>query len=110
MAHVHPARQQQPASARRGPRPADGAHRYENDRVLLQGSRQASAGGSADDQASWLTIPATAENEVPFDVEVDGSQLPAAGDFTETIRASADGFDDADCVVMLAVRPEGPKP
>jgi len=60
--------------------------------------------------ATWLTIPAGSTDGVAFDVQVDASALSAAGYFTETIRASADGFDAADCVVSLKVLPEGPKP
>ncbi len=57
--------------------------------------------------ASWLTVPATCGDGTPFDVMIDGSEL-AAGDYSETIRASAAGYDDEDCVVTLSVDPMGP--
>lgn len=60
--------------------------------------------------ASWLAIPAESTDGVGFDVTVDASSLAAARDFSETIRASAGGWDDVDVVISLAVRPEGPGP
>ena len=56
--------------------------------------------------ASWLTIPATCTDGVAFDAVIDGAAL-RAGDVAETVRASADGFDDVDCPVTVAIRPAG---
>jgi multidrug efflux pump subunit AcrA (membrane-fusion protein) len=56
--------------------------------------------------AAWLTIPADCTNATAFDVSVDASAL-AVGTYTETVRASKVGWDDADCLVTLIVRPEG---
>ena len=89
-------------------RAVTGQHRQVATRTLVidgANTTLAKVGG-----ATWLTVPATSTDGVPFDVTIDASDLAAAGDFDETIRASAGGFDDADCVVTLAVRPEGPKP
>lgn len=59
--------------------------------------------------AAWLTIPATCSHGVAFDVTLDASDLKP-GRYSETIRASHAGYDDADCEVTLLVQPMGPKP
>jgi hypothetical protein len=59
--------------------------------------------------ATWLTVPATCSHGVAFDVTVDASNLKP-GRYSETIRASHAGYDDADLAVTLLVSPMGPKP
>jgi hypothetical protein len=59
--------------------------------------------------ASWLTIPATCSHGVAFDASIDASDLKP-GRYSETIRASHAGYDDADCEVTLLVQAMGPKP
>ena len=59
--------------------------------------------------ASWLTIPATSVDGVPFNVEIDASAEAAAGNLSEVIRATSGGFDDLDVAVSVKVLPEGPK-
>lgn len=59
--------------------------------------------------AAWLTVPSTCQNGVPFDVTLSAAALKA-GEYTETILATKDGFDPATCTVCLAVRPMGPAP
>jgi hypothetical protein len=56
--------------------------------------------------ASWLTVPATCQDSTPFDVTIDASDLKA-GDYSEIVRASKAGYDDADLPVVVAVRPMG---
>lgn len=61
--------------------------------------------------AAWITLPSPAEatNGVAFSVEIHADDL-VAGNYSEVIRATKAEWDAVDCVLTLAVRPEGPRP
>ena len=55
---------------------------------------------------AWLTVPAECSDGVPFEVTADGWKMNP-GDYTATIRGTKSGYDPADCVLTVAVRPLG---